>query len=83
MPLAHFLNAPTYRRRHRGSAETHRLRNRGDHQELLILIRIQKARGYFGILLLFAAQATHHTSYRNFAWVDVPDAPPGLVPHFL
>ena len=40
MPPAHFLNAPTYRRRHRGGSGAHRRRDRGDHQKLLISLLI-------------------------------------------
>ncbi len=36
MPPAHFLYAPTYRRSNERSAEAHRRRSRGDHQEFLI-----------------------------------------------
>ena len=40
MPPAHFLNAPTYRRRHHGGSGAHRRRDRGDHQKLLISLLI-------------------------------------------
>ena len=40
MPPAHFLNAPTYRRRHHGGSGAHRRRDRGDHQEFLISLLI-------------------------------------------
>ena len=40
MPPAHFLNAPTYRRRHHGGSGAHRCRDRGDHQEFLISLLI-------------------------------------------
>ena len=40
MPPAHFLNAPTYRRRHPGGSGAHRRRDRGDHQKLLISLLI-------------------------------------------
>ena len=40
MPPAHFLNAPTYRRRHHGGSGAHRCRDRGDHQKLLISLLI-------------------------------------------
>ena len=40
MPPAHFLNAPTYRRRHHGGSGAHRRRDRGDHQKLLISLLV-------------------------------------------
>ena len=89
MPPAHFLNAPTYRRRHRGGSGAHRRRDRGDHQEFLIsLLILCKTEDVSTSSVLFYCQtlslrASPHTgvairipSLSPSVGVGVPDDPP-------